>query len=515
MSSPVLTDIAARVAAAAPEGWTGARLLWTVHGDGTDRAEPAYTLADGRTHRVDLGVVEDAVEICRLVSRGPVLLRLTVDPTGRFEATVGEPAGDGERGEPLLYVRDEDHPYPPDRGDEQDAPASAAPAGDPEEAVRLFRELMRRRAEIFGGDEALPPPATAEALDDVEEGLGFALPADLRALYLLADGDDTLTTPVFDRHPWIPTGELGDEDDEWVDISLDWEHEPQRCPVLDTVPAGAVRRSVLRPGWIRFAHDTGGNWLAVDMDPGPAGRPGQVIAIGTDYTEAPRHIADSVTTYLRRLVEALERGSYTNHDDDLFIEADLPAWYEPEEERVFHVDGRDLEVPFQGQKFRTAGAEDLAFLAAVPTLRSADLSGPGGPDLAPLSALPVEFLALDFASVDPAPLAGHAALRSLSITSGSPVDLAPLRTVPHLWALDVAAAPVTDLSVIADLPGLRYLEVTRAQWDELCHRDDLPPFTAVGVHPGPPEREWPLGTAWTTVRGFPPHRCTGTVAPAY
>ncbi|MEW2355829.1 SMI1/KNR4 family protein [Spirillospora sp. NPDC029432] len=512
MSSPVLNDLAARVAAAAPEGWTGARLVWDVEGDGTDRPAPAYTLPGGETREVDLGPFENAVEICRLVDRGPVRLVLTVEASGRFEAAVGGPSEDGERDEPILYVRDEDEVFPPDRGDQQAAPASATPAGDPEEAVRLFRELMRRRAEILGHEEKLPPPA--EDLDDLEEALGFALPADLRALYGLADGDGTLTTPVFDRHPWISSEELGDEDDEWVDISLDWKHEPQRSPVLDALPANTVRRSLLRPGWIRFAHDTGGNWLAVDMDPGPAGRPGQVIAIGTDYTEAPRYVADSVTTYLRRLVEALRRGDHENRGDDLFIDVDLPDLHEAEEDRVFHLDGGELQVAFQGQEYRATDVEDLAYLAAVPTLRSADLSGPGGPDLTPLSALPVEFLALDFETVDPSPLAGHPELRSLAITSRTPVDLAPLRTVPHLWALNVAAAPVPDLSVIADLPALRYLEVTRAQWDELCHRDDLPPFTAVGIHPDPPEREWPLNIPWTTVHGDPPHRYTATLPPA-
>ncbi len=75
----------------------------------------------------------------------------------------------------------------------------------------------------------------------------------------------------------------------------------------------------------------------------------------------------------------------------------------------------------------------------------------------------------------------------------------------------MAAAPVADLAAIADLPGLRYLEVTRDQWRELWHRDDLVSSLAVvGIHPEPPQREWPLGTGWAaTEHGLPPRRVTG------
>ncbi|GAA2433643.1 hypothetical protein GCM10010191_54820 [Actinomadura vinacea] len=401
---------------------------------------------------------------------------------------------------PILYICD-DEASPPDRGDEQDAPASAVPAGDPEEAVRLFHELMRRRAEIFGHEERLPPPASGEELDALEEGIGFVLPADLRALYRVANGDGTLTTALFDHHPWIPVEEVGDEDDEWAKIAREWQYDPQRTPVLDAVPANAVRRSILRPGWIRFAHDTGGNWLAVDMDPAPDGRPGQVIGIGVDYGEAPLYIADSVTAFLRRLVEALERGDYTSDEDDLHIEAGLPDWYEAEDARSLNTDARSLAGSASRphlQKVGLTGVEDLGFLEALPNLRVAAFSGPGHLDLTPLRALPVEALELELESVDLAPLAGHAHVRSLTVRSKAPVDLAPLRTLPRLWALDVSAAPAADIATIAELPGLRYLEVCHDQWRKLC--DDLPALSVVGIRP--PEQEWRAG--WTTVHGPPP-----------
>ncbi|MFD1541504.1 hypothetical protein [Nonomuraea guangzhouensis] len=161
------------------------------------------------------------------------------------------------------------------------------------------------------------------------------------------------------------------------------------------------------------------------------------------------------------------------------------------------------------QQVRVTDLKDLGFLDNLPNLRAAYLAGPGDLDLAALRAVPVETLELKLRSVDLTPLAGHAELRSLTLISKDSVDLAPLRAIPHLWALDVSAASVADIDVIAELPRLRYLEARQDQWYELWQRDDLPPFSAVGVHPGPPRRDWPGRACWKTVQGRPPQRHTG------
>ncbi|WP_405807179.1 SMI1/KNR4 family protein [Streptomyces sp. NBC_01187] len=406
---------------------------------------------------------------------------------------------------PFLHVIDDEFVLP-DRGDEQEGPESAVPAGDPEEAVRLFHYYRQLMAQILGYEEELPEPASEADLAAAEAELGVALPADLRALYGIADGDDDLVNPLFDRHPWFPLAEIGDQDDEWLDIAQEWEHEPWRRTVFDTQPPDTVRRSPLRAGWIRFAFDTGGNWLAVDMDPGPNGRPGQVIAIGVDYTDGPTYVADSVTTFLRRLVEALERGDYRHHDKSLWIDADLPDWSgghtrysddRPSRARAEQAGPRVQEV-------RVTGVEDCAFLTAVPDVCSLVLSSEGSPDLTPLAGRPVEHLELDMESVDLTAPARNRELRSLSVTCARPLELAPLRTVPKLWALDIAAAHVADIATVTELKGLRYLEVTQDQWQELSELDNLPPLAVIGVHPHRPERDWPVSTAWVTTYDKPP-----------
>ena len=48
-------------------------------------------------------------------------------------------------------------------------------------------------------------------------------------------------------------------------------------------PPNAIQSAYAHPGWIPIARDWGGNYLAVDLAPGPAGRWGQVIIFGRDY----------------------------------------------------------------------------------------------------------------------------------------------------------------------------------------------------------------------------------------
>jgi cell wall assembly regulator SMI1 len=51
----------------------------------------------------------------------------------------------------------------------------------------------------------------------------------------------------------------------------------------DSQPPGAVQKAYAHPAWIPLARDWGGNYLAVDLAPGPNGQWGQIIIFGRDY----------------------------------------------------------------------------------------------------------------------------------------------------------------------------------------------------------------------------------------
>jgi cell wall assembly regulator SMI1 len=51
----------------------------------------------------------------------------------------------------------------------------------------------------------------------------------------------------------------------------------------DSQPSRAIQKVYAHPAWIPLARDWGGNCIAVDLAPGPAGKWGQVIIFGRDY----------------------------------------------------------------------------------------------------------------------------------------------------------------------------------------------------------------------------------------
>lgn len=51
----------------------------------------------------------------------------------------------------------------------------------------------------------------------------------------------------------------------------------------DSQPPKAIQKAYAHPSWIPLARDWGGNNIAVDLAPGPAGKWGQVILFGRDY----------------------------------------------------------------------------------------------------------------------------------------------------------------------------------------------------------------------------------------
>ncbi|MFC4906029.1 SMI1/KNR4 family protein [Actinomadura gamaensis] len=452
----VLRELCSRVADAAPEGWLRASVTGVADAQGAGQTGVAYDLADGAERVVEM----DLQSVLRRAYRafgeaGRVLgVEAGVTASGEFEVATGcELSGVDRPKRGFLYMIDADA-LPADPGDEQDGPVDSTQAGDPDEAVRLLRAYLRYRDELFGfSDEApfrnLPAPPSAESLDRLEGRLGTALPDDLRALYGVADGDGE--AGVFERLScWLSVEAVAavhGGDRHWAGGGRTERFFGPFVPDAD--PPGTVRRSADRPGWIPFVLCTGGDLLAVDMDPAGGGRPGQVIRLGAG--RGVRYVADSVTSLLRRHVDAFARGAYTIGDDGE-LRLDAPRDEPGPSVQILRVDG--------------AGDVDLGSARQAPHLLAVELSRCASADLSPLREAPVETLDLELKSIDLAPLAGHPTLRRVTLSAPHAVDLGPLRTLPRLAHLDVSRASVHHLRVIAELDGLRSLALRYEQWEE-------------------------------------------------
>ncbi|WP_405795272.1 SMI1/KNR4 family protein [Streptomyces sp. NBC_01506] len=470
-----------------------AHLIATI-GDGAARVDISRTSAEGQKRDLDVNIEEVRTLLNELQRRGLpypyTVIELTVHTEGWFEALMA-PASRGSHGrDRLVHVLGRPDERFDSPGDLPGPPEDPAEAGDPAEAVSQLREYVRLRATILDDDETLPDPDPdrADTFAALAEDHDVVLPADLRALYDVSDGEGDLGG-LLDDYEWLTADELDVDatEREWtVDVH---ENTWLDGAVSDSGPPGAVRRSHDRPGWIPFAYGGGLDYLAVDMDPAENGRPGQVIRIGMRRPR-PEYVADSVTALLRRHVDALRQGRYF---EDGYLEIDLGdmtdlrrnAADDPDRTYRTHgtVDGagicattRTLEV--------TAGADvDLTAVRGAPLLCRAELRCESA-DLEPLNTVPIGELKLDLLAVDLSPLAGNGTLRTLTVTAPHGVDLEPLCSAERLAGLDLSRAAARDVTVLGRMRGLRHLSLRYEQWLELWASDGTPPRLAVAILDG-------------------------------
>ncbi|MFD8999042.1 SMI1/KNR4 family protein [Streptomyces abikoensis] len=478
--------VARAIVAHAPEGWAEAVLVSTDGLFGLN-VDGKYTLSDAPPQSIhltrgfqDLSDVTAAVGTARGWERTRLEIRCL--PSGAYSLVASRDVVSRLYGERPGFLAVLDHGYRLFPAGYAQKEGTAGPAGDPELALARLRAYLKRRAEILGHTEVLPPPVSEASLADAERRLGRPLPPDLRALYLFADGSGDDARSLFGSLGWIPLAQLvAANADRREPVWTGWE-DHWDAVVLDADPPGTVRRCHEHPAWLPFATADDGNYLVVDMSPAHAGRPGQVIQVGRDYYEGPLYICDSVTSLLARYLDLLDRGAYeVGEGDDYigFVEDPYESGFDPEllSGGIPHAVPSGLQAVLIQFNAPTSPL-DLAPLAVAPRLRRLDLKRRPVTDLAPIRDLPIESLAVSLHDGDLAPLEGHRHLRSLDLATSTTIDLTPLRTAPNLHGLDLSQAAVQDLTVLAEFTHLRYLALTGSQWAVLLDENKVPPALA-------------------------------------
>ena len=189
-------------------------------------------------------------------------------------------------------------------------PGLPPPTADVADAWARLDALLAARLPALAAD--LAPGAAPAALDALGGRTGLALPETLRALYAGHDGQRGAAPGLFFGLRFLPAADAGDEWDRWASLLRD---DPTLAATIAVTasPAGAVRAVYADPGWLPIATDGAGNGLAVDLAPGPAGTPGQVISFGADEP-VRRVLAPSALHLARWCADALASGRATVED---------------------------------------------------------------------------------------------------------------------------------------------------------------------------------------------------------
>lgn len=179
---------------------------------------------------------------------------------------------------------------------------------------------------------------TQNDINELEHELDCTLPLELRESLMIHDGQE---------RPGLPTGvlfgcmlldceEIVQERKNWKTVNEEFlsHNAPPPAPVSssaassssaaaqqqnpgawrndlldrqDSQPPGAVQKAYAHHGWIPVARDWGGNNIAIDLAPGPAGKWGQVIIFGRDY-DCKYVIARSWAAFLASFADDLCSG---------------------------------------------------------------------------------------------------------------------------------------------------------------------------------------------------------------
>lgn len=162
--------------------------------------------------------------------------------------------------------------------------------------AELWRRLEAYVASIGAPALALAAEGASEkAIAAAEKAMGVELPDDYRASLLLHDGQDGKQP-----FPWMPgCAPLASVDDIVEMHARMLKKVPKREPTV-------APESKLKGGMARAARIPIGERVFLDLDPGPAGTRGQLVAAVSDTDLVA--IDTSFAAALERWVSALERG---------------------------------------------------------------------------------------------------------------------------------------------------------------------------------------------------------------
>ena len=158
----------------------------------------------------------------------------------------------------------------------------------------ILRSLDEHFSSIDGAWEELNPPATPEALEAVERGLGVEFPNDFRQLYLWHDGEKGELF-LFDSYRISPLSEL-------MELNRDSRKSLRPEEKHVSGDSGVFKDCIANENWISFGDNGGNTILFIDLDPGKEGVYGQILESCDGETESRfTGIREFLTDFSKRI----------------------------------------------------------------------------------------------------------------------------------------------------------------------------------------------------------------------
>lgn len=185
----------------------------------------------------------------------------------------------------------------------------ATPPPKPRDDVpKLWKRIEKALKVNPAVKKSLKKGATEEQIAACEAAIGVAFPAEMRASYLIHDGQKAAADGLFPEEfadldcefALLPLEEIASEWKTWKQLDDAGEFKKQKA-----LPDAGVRSDWWNSKWVPFASDGGGDSLCVDLAPAKGGVAGQVILHRHD-DDSRSMKATGVQALLHALAEHLE-----------------------------------------------------------------------------------------------------------------------------------------------------------------------------------------------------------------
>lgn len=154
----------------------------------------------------------------------------------------------------------------------------------------------------LGVRERLRPPASPADAQLVGEVLTGSVPNAWLALYAAYDGEgDSWASGTFLDLKFMP---LRDVHAALLEMQ---DHLQYADPWEPDEPDPRIQQDYPSLGLLPIFDDMTGNYIGVDLQPGPAGTPGQAVVFGADYDGA-KYVAPSLDALFEWVTEQVQRG---------------------------------------------------------------------------------------------------------------------------------------------------------------------------------------------------------------
>ena len=173
------------------------------------------------------------------------------------------------------------------------------------EANENYSVFNNIKAYIPNIRQLLNPAADNVIIDKLESICGKKLPEAFRNLYLEHNGEGEMIFGIMAGFRWMDIDSIIGE---WSSL------QKSEYDIISDKD-GLIKDGKYKKGWIPFAEDCGGSFLAIDLEPGVRGIYGQIITIDHD-SDISYVVSESLTTFLEFIENSFNKCDMNICEDD-------------------------------------------------------------------------------------------------------------------------------------------------------------------------------------------------------